>query len=104
MATLLANCPVNHVTHNERSNSPYNKLCYTMTRSVPGDDILVSALNGRCLGMIGSNQLVFECCNGLDTFLLESLQASIESLLLCQQGLHAGQVTTIVIRVHLRTL
>ena len=69
---------------------------------VPGDDVLVSALYGWCLCVIGGHQLIFESGDGLDAFLLKSLQTSIESLLLSEESLYGGKVTSVVVRVHLK--
>lgn len=58
----------------------------------PGNDIIVTFLNSWCLRMTWCNQLVFESCYGLNTFLLESLEASIESLLQVVQTQHSHTI------------
>ena len=73
----------------------------TMCKYSPCDYIIVSLFNGWGLVMVSSHQLIFEGSDGLDTFLLESLQSSIESLLLRQQGLNRGKVPSIIVRSHL---
>ena len=54
---------------------------FLMDAVLPAHDIVVSLLNGRSLGMLGSNKLVLQDCYGLYALLLESLKAGIESVL-----------------------
>ena len=47
--------------------------------------------------MVSSDQLVLEGGDGLDAFLLESLEPGVEGLLLGEQGLDGRQVASVVV-------
>ena len=65
---------------------------------VLGNDVVVSRLDGVGLVVFGLNELILEFGDGFDSFVGESDQTSVEGLLLGQERLNRGKVTSVVVR------
>lgn len=62
----------------------------------PSDDVVITLLNSRSLMVVSLNKLILEGSDGLDALFLESLETSVESFLLRQQGLHTRKIASVV--------